>query len=49
MNRLFLEKDWTKWDGGKVGGMPVSFPTFSFIHFFVQRVLYQLMNLDIIY
>lgn len=35
-NRLFLNTDWRTWDGGKIGGLPVSqnsikshFPPFS--------------------
>ncbi len=29
-NSLFLDKDWENWDGGKVGGLPVSLSIESF-------------------
>ena len=32
-NMLFHEVDWTKWDGGKVGGFPVNFA----LNFLLQR------------
>lgn len=26
---LFLNKDWTQWDGGKIGGLPVRHPFYA--------------------
>ena len=38
VNNLFLDKDWSNWDGGKVGGFPVSI--IQYTHCIYECVVY---------
>ncbi len=40
-NRLFLNTDWRTWDGGKIGGLPVSlrFDQIKFLPFLSSSIL----------